>query len=879
MHIWSQAIPDLQPHPDVLTKFIYLIEKIDGLSDMERRFHREGLSFYHAISKNRAIAELKEILTVFFEESPISTVVEPDGDTQQGVSVEHMGGIQGEQVMFVKKIGEAEFYGALWPWKDKKDVVTIHLGVCAPSLADENHQFMYSAMKGHLTESTSEKIDVSVRGLIQGISLSSFLQMSEMEGSTCTLEIKAGNKTGTLHLLNGNVIDAETGSLKYKAAAFTILGWENAEIYIQKPSGRKKNEINLPLMHLLIEALEKKDKREYEKDTFVNQLDGHLDTAQVQPVSASGPGDDSARVEHPADDLEGTEPGTQAGTAQPDVIGDKNKDASVADGAGPTKASVAGKKNAGGRKSSAPVGEKKRTPLIAAIAVVVLLVGAGAFWYLKAISGGSVAEDYAALVARLESTADDAQKERLINIFIDSYTDDPVYTDKAMQALFNVLGQMEASDYEKASQAVFNLPLDRQYYQKAKKIFNSFLARHPESRFRDDISKRLAEISELTDDAHFSELSDLDQRDYLGRLEAYHVYLRTYPDGRHREEVEQLAMYTLKTSYREFSTKIEKYKQRKKWDDCIALCRQYRETFQRYMNMAAVDKIEALVLELQALDVLKAETEDADDETVLKHYLAFIKSYPNSSERNRLEQRVAEIEKKFSDRDEWMRAKSVGQDTTKALSYRIALLRRYIDQNPIWPYMIEAENLLWKLEQQAKTGTTTGSSTQAGSSRTKTAPATTADNGKTALVGQDKAAHLENLQQRVSDDLVKTKGRYVVTTDGTVRDNKTSLAWTTLDSFQVMGRCVDYRQAVSYVKQLKDGGHGDWRMPTSAELTGIYQNSPYFPASGAAWYWSSEVYEKGYQTIANIVYAEPEAVYRKRTAEVRKCGSVRAVRP
>ena len=78
---------------------------------------------------------------------------------------------------------------------------------------------------------------------------------------------------------------------------------------------------------------------------------------------------------------------------------------------------------------------------------------------------------------------------------------------------------------------------------------------------------------------------------------------------------------------------------------------------------------------------------------------------------------------------------------------------------------------------------------------------------------------------------------------------------------------------------MSDGSRSDWRLPTSAELAGIYQNSPYFPTSGSEWYWSSEVYEKGYQTIANIVHAEPEAVYKKRTAGVRKCGSVRAVRP
>ena len=67
-----------------------------------------------------------------------------------------------------------------------------------------------------------------------------------------------------------------------------------------------------------------------------------------------------------------------------------------------------------------------------------------------------------------------------------------------------------------------------------------------------------------------------------------------------------------------------------------------------------------------------------------------------------MEQRVAEIEKKMAASDEWMRVKTAGQDTTQALSHRVALVRRYIDQNPQGPYLIEAENLLWKLEQQAK---------------------------------------------------------------------------------------------------------------------------------------------------------------------------------
>ena len=132
VHVWSQVIPDLESHPDLLAKFVYLIEKIDWIPDMERRFHREGLSLYHAISKNRTLSELEEILKIFFEAPPISTVQTLEGKPDDTISGERLGGIQGEQVMFINKVGEAEFFGALWPWKDKEDVVTVHLGVCAP---------------------------------------------------------------------------------------------------------------------------------------------------------------------------------------------------------------------------------------------------------------------------------------------------------------------------------------------------------------------------------------------------------------------------------------------------------------------------------------------------------------------------------------------------------------------------------------------------------------------------------------------------------------------------------------------------------------------------------------------------------------------------
>jgi len=822
VHIWSKTVADLKPYPETVTAFVHLIEKVDGLSGMERRFHREGMSLYHAISKNRPMAELEDGLSSFFESAPIPAGTVPGESESQGVSAQHMGGVQPEQQLFIKKVGEAEFYGALWPWKDKENVITVHLGVCAPGMTDENHQSMYAAVKAHLTESASTEIDADVTGRIEGVSLSSFLQMSEMDGSTYTLTVRSGEKSGTLHLLNGNLIDAETDDLRHREAAFTILSWENTQIDIKKPSGRQKNEIGLPLMQILMEALKEKDEIEYEKGIPSGAFEIGPDTDQRQ------------------DSL---------------------------------KKSRQRKKRSPNLKQSGFPGKQKRGARIAIAVAVILVLCVGTFFVMKGIGGRSVEDEYTALLAAVERLKDAEGQEKLIDAFIETHKADEVFTGRAVQRLIEIWGRMEASDYDDAGSAVFDLPLNTQYYRKAEEIFGAFLEKHPENRYRPEISKQLAEILDLTDDTYFSELGELDAREHVARLEAYRAYLAEYPDGRHRAEVEQLFREALKSSYRDFLIEIERCKRKEQWDVCVSVSRKYKAVFGRYMRMNTVDEIEEKMQEQKALAVLRSQTDGAEDKTVRKYYLAFLEKYPDSSEKKRLEQRVAEIDKEITVRNEWTRLKIAGMDSTVSLSYRVEQLRRYIDRNPGGPYMIEAENLLWKLEQPTQKGTLPAKKA------VETSTQTTAVNNTEASAGQAGALHLETLRRKVVADLASTKNRYAARQDNSVVDNFTGLVWTMLDSYQTLGRCADYREAVKYVQQLKDGGHSDWRLPTSAELAGIYQNSPYFPASGAAWYWSSEVYAKGYQTIANIVSAKPDTEYHKKTAVVDKCGFVHAVRP
>ena len=232
---------------DLLVEFLRLITTIDQLAGMDRRVSKERLSLYHAVSKEIEIAELHKILSRFFGD-PVKKSGEPlPSSLADNRTVQYLGGIKADQTLFLTKIGQGELYGALFPWQRKINVVTVHLGFWNPAIPKDDYQKLEAILNEWISQAVSQQIEEQVTGKVQGISLPSFLQMSEMEGSTCSLRIYAGEQTGMLHLLNGNLIDAETGDLKHIDAAYAIISWDDPAIEILKAVGRKKNEIKMPL--------------------------------------------------------------------------------------------------------------------------------------------------------------------------------------------------------------------------------------------------------------------------------------------------------------------------------------------------------------------------------------------------------------------------------------------------------------------------------------------------------------------------------------------------------------------------------------------------------------------------------------------------------
>ncbi|MFH1138472.1 MAG: response regulator [Pseudomonadota bacterium] len=106
----------------------------------------------------------------------------------------------------------------------------------------------------------------SQQGSLEGISVSNFLQLIEMEQKTYLLEFKSqGDQTGLFYFQQGTPIDALCGDLRGEAAALEIITWENVRIRFRNvPSHKVKKRINQSLMSLLMNGASLKDDQEGE---------------------------------------------------------------------------------------------------------------------------------------------------------------------------------------------------------------------------------------------------------------------------------------------------------------------------------------------------------------------------------------------------------------------------------------------------------------------------------------------------------------------------------------------------------------------------------------------------------------------------------------
>ena len=128
---------------------------------------------------------------------------------------------------------------------------------------------------GALVEKIIQGLDGPAKGFITGVSLSSFLQLLELDNKTCTLTIHAGSKRGTLFFRDGVLLDAKSQNLQGCKAAYSIVTWKNVEIEIENSCSINDKKITETLGFILLEGCRRKDEKDAERGlaTSTNALE------------------------------------------------------------------------------------------------------------------------------------------------------------------------------------------------------------------------------------------------------------------------------------------------------------------------------------------------------------------------------------------------------------------------------------------------------------------------------------------------------------------------------------------------------------------------------------------------------------------------------
>ncbi len=818
----SDEIADLLSNQPLLEAFMELARKLDGLQEINKRFYEDSRSLFQATCTNLPINDLETLLAEFFG-PPVKPVGKPlSRKLRKNSSVKYLGGIEKDQSLFLLPLKTGEFYGALWPWRRNKAKVEIHLGYCSDWMADEDYFQLETLIKKSVSKSAFERIDTNVGGQIHGISLPSFLQMTEMEQSTFSLRITSAGQVGMMHIFEGRLIAAELDQWTGRDAAYRIIAWDDATIEIAPAAPSKTDEIKQPLMHVLMESLKIKD-----------DITAPLEQPPIPP---------SAK---------------------------KIKRGAKPAGVKPPKRLV--------RLERAPdprtPRKKLRLVYLFAIALgVVIIAGSVMVVGLHIINKRSERDQWEQIGKMAERLPSLEKKQTFLKNFLET-NPHTSYTKEIQSQLDQITRKIEEQEFDKITLKVSSLPVDENFERTAVELYGNFMQTYPDSAFSKEITSAITDIKTLVDQYYYEELKRAARMDLHERLDVYNHYLKQFPEGRYQEDVKVLINEMGERHLDYLKAEDSKCEQNQRWETCVQRYQKFIANFDGLpLAKEAQRSMKALEDKRDLVQLRKLKDEAQNDYLkALKAYQTYLAEHPETTQKKAIEQTLAELNQKLGLQRKWQAVRSYATSSKSSLFERIQRVDRYLKANSSGPYAGEARELMDELEGQRHSALR----------RNQVEEEKMAARERIRLEEEKRSQqlqHVRQLQRQLERELKNSK-RFQTNGNGTTTDQTTGKTWALIDSYDELGGCINYQDAKRYAHSLVLGGHRDWRLPTANELAAIYKQTPFFPQTDAKWYWTADAYARGYHSVADVVTSKPETLFEREHRKQDACGAVRAVRP
>jgi hypothetical protein len=124
---------------------------------------------------------------------------------------------------------------------------------------------------------------------MKGISLSSVIQVINLERQSCDIEARVDGQRGELHFRDGALVDAVAEGLAGEEAAYEILAWPDPEFEVDNEDSPRDRTIEADLTQMLLEIARRQDEEKEESRSAAaadDPVPPQLDSAESSPGSS-----------------------------------------------------------------------------------------------------------------------------------------------------------------------------------------------------------------------------------------------------------------------------------------------------------------------------------------------------------------------------------------------------------------------------------------------------------------------------------------------------------------------------------------------------------------------------------------------------------------
>ena len=452
-------------------------------------------------------------------------------------------------------------------------------------------------------------MDDDVGGQLQGISLDAFLQMVQMEKTTCTLKVVSGKKKGRLYILKGDLISAETQGMENFDAACAIISWDETLIEIENTCKKSENEINQPLMHVLMEGLKLKDER-----------------------SSAAP-DDGQEATVPSD----TRSPEQQGQAEPGIETPPPTGRDLSKEGDAFELHVAPKKEGG-------------LPKVPIIVGIVILAAVAVYFTLLSPGTESLDQVYQDTLAQVELNDDIDKQVQLLQAFIRSAGEESEWTAAAHQKITELKTMRENAAYAKVSTRADDLVASKEYIQ-AVGLYKKHLRLFPDSPNTGEIEAAISKLAALAEQTDYAAVTAASAAGHINRIEAYRNYIKHHPQGEQAAKVKK-QISAMEGEYFAYTQKqIAKSAMIEEWANCSKLVTKYTDIYPSGSNTQKLKKYVPLFeknrLEYADYEKImkKAQAAGTDYSKAQKILADYLKAYPGTHLSKKIQDQITRYKK------------------------------------------------------------------------------------------------------------------------------------------------------------------------------------------------------------------------------------------